>query len=93
MQLPIPEIEEFSNGADNDLYFFTSIPDFPFRVTLLPNNNLQIANVQPEDAGEYQCSATNAVGSLNSKAVVTVIGKRREDVITVILTTLDSSQI
>lgn len=50
---------------------------YVFRITVLPNGVLQIHNVQLEDAGHYQCVATNIGSVLKSReATLTVnLGK------------------
>ena len=47
----------------------------PFDSTGVKTNILSLVNLQPEDAGNYQCVAINGTGSIESHyAMVTVLG-------------------
>lgn len=51
-------------------------PGFPEHVRILSNNNsLVIRGVKPEDAGQYQCHASNGVGAHVVQATLTVRGE------------------
>ena len=52
------------------------LQECPPRVTVGPEGNLTFAVILLEDAGEYQCNASNALGfELSDNATVDVCGK------------------
>ncbi|VDN04253.1 unnamed protein product [Thelazia callipaeda] len=65
--IPIPEIRWFKDGKEIK-------PDDHIRIESLPDgtNRLTVDSVSVEDQGNYRCEATNNVGSMSSKAPLTV---------------------
>lgn len=49
--------------------------DTPEHISILSNNSLVIAEVKPEDAGQYQCHTRNGVGAHVAQATLTVRGE------------------
>ncbi|KAL9989079.1 hypothetical protein ACROYT_G003587 [Oculina patagonica] len=47
-------------------------PGFPEHISVLSNNSLVIREVKPEDAGQYQCHASNGVGAHVVQATLSV---------------------
>ena len=48
----------------------------PSDSTGVHTNRLTLINLQPEDAGNYQCVATNAIGTSKSDyAIITIFGE------------------
>ncbi|MCP9264251.1 Immunoglobulin I-set domain protein [Dirofilaria immitis] len=68
--VPTPEVKWFKDGEEikpNEHVQIESLPD--------GTNRLLIDSVNVEDQGNYRCEATNNVGSMSSKAPLTVNGE------------------
>ena len=51
-------------------------PGYPQHIRVLANNSLVIRGVKPEDAGQYQCHASNGIGAAHVvQATLTVKGE------------------
>lgn len=48
---------------------------YPEHISILSNSSLVITGVKPEDAGQYQCHASNGVGAHVVQATLTVRGE------------------
>lgn len=64
-----PEIQDFF-WTRNDEPIKLEETDGKLSETRTDNPSLTITNVSPDDAGEYQLTAINAVGSCTSEAIV-----------------------
>lgn len=53
------------------------LPGYPEHISVLANNSLIIRGVKPEDAGQYQCHASNGVGVHVVQAELHVRGRGR----------------
>ena len=67
---PTPVITWQVDGAE-------LLPGYLEHVSVLANNSLLIRGVKPEDAGHYQCHASNGVGVHVVQAKLRVRGKKR----------------
>jgi hypothetical protein len=56
-------------------WIFPSSLFFYFVHSVKPDGTLQIDNVQPADAGEFECEALNTVGTASTSVRLKVRGK------------------
>ena len=52
------------------------LPGNPKHINILANNSLRIEGVSSKDAGQYQCSASNAIGVHVVRAELRVRGEK-----------------
>lgn len=69
--MPRPEVKWFKDGKE-------ITPDEHTKIESLPDgtNRLIVDSARVDDQGNYRCEATNAAGSMSSKAPMTLNGMR-----------------